>query len=147
MERQEIKRFLLHLIEKEKVSAATQNQYINAIKFYYEKVLGQEKIKFPIERPRKRNHLPRVLSETEVFRLLSVTKNLKHKSITSLLYASGLRVGEVINLKPSDLNFHNFTILIRQSKGFKDRISILGEVTKPVLEKYLKLYQPNGFFV
>jgi len=141
----EIKRFLLHLIEKEKVSAATQNQYINAIKFYYEKVLGQEKIKFPIERPRKRNHLPRVLSETEVFRLLSVTKNLKHKSITSLLYASGLRVGEVINLKPSDLNFHNFTKLIKQSKGFKDRISILGEVTKPVLEKYLKLYQPNDF--
>lgn len=45
----EIKRFLLHLIDKEKVSAATQNQYINAIKFYYEKVLGQEKIKFPIE--------------------------------------------------------------------------------------------------
>ena len=141
----EIKRFLLYLIEIEKVGAATQNQYINAIKFYFDKVLGQGKMKFAIERPRKRNYLPRILSEEEVYRLLSATKNLKHKSITSLLYASGLRVGEIINLKPSDLNFYSFTILIRQSKGFKDRVSILGEVTKPVLKRYLEVYQPNDF--
>tara|TARA_X000000950_G_C13624640_1_gene540814 strand:- start:18 stop:656 length:639 start_codon:yes stop_codon:yes gene_type:complete len=69
--KEEIKRFLLHLIEQDKVSASTQNQYINAIKFYYEKVLGQEKMKFHIERPRKRNHLPCILSEMEVFRLLN----------------------------------------------------------------------------
>lgn len=51
--KEEIKRFLLHFIEREKVSSSTQNQYINTIKFYYEKVLGQEKIVFSIERPKK----------------------------------------------------------------------------------------------
>ena len=141
--KKEIKEFLLHLIQHKKVSASTQNQYINAIKFYYEKVLKYSKIDIAIERPRKHNHLPKIISEQEVLRLLRATQNLKHKAITSLLYAAGLRVSEVINLNESNLDFKNQTILIEQSKGFKDRVSILGEATAQVLKKYLKIYQPK----
>lgn len=141
----EIKLFLLHLIEKEKVSASTQNQYINAIKFYYEKVLKQPKIDIAIERPRKQNRLPKIISEQEVLQLLRATQNLKHKAITSLLYAAGLRISEVVNLKESNLDFINQTILIEQSKGFKDRVSILGEATAQVLKTYLKVYQPKNY--
>ena len=143
--KEEIKRFLLHLIEKEKVSASTQNQYINAIKFYYEKVLKQPKVDITIERPRKQNRLPKIISEQEVLQLLRVTQNLKHKAITSLLYAAGLRISELIHLKESNLDFINHTILIEQSKGFKDRVSILGEATALVLKKYLKIYQPKNY--
>ena len=143
--KEEIKKFILYLIRQKKVSPSTQNQYINAIKFYYEKVLKQPKMVFSIERPRKRKHLPKIISEEELFRLLKSTKNLKHKAITALLYASGLRVSEIINLKPSDLNFHNHTLLIKQSKGFKDRISLMGESTSLVLKKYIKEYQPKAY--
>lgn len=144
LSKKDIKKFLLNLIQHEKVSASTQNQYINAIKFYYEKVLKQPKINFTIERPRKQNHLPKIISEYQVLALLRVAQNLKHKTITCLLYASGLRISEVINLNVWDLDFTNHTILIEQSKGFKDRFSIMGEATAIVLKKYLKTYQPKS---
>ena len=64
--KKEIKTFLLYLIQERKVSSSTQNQYINAIKFYYEKVLKYPKIDIAIERPRKHNHLPKIISEQEV---------------------------------------------------------------------------------
>ncbi|MGA0042049.1 MAG: site-specific tyrosine recombinase/integron integrase [Flavobacteriaceae bacterium] len=142
--KKDIQEFILYLIQHEKVSPSTQNQYINAIKFYHEKVLNQPKIVFAIERPRKRNHLPKIITEHEVLGLLRATQNLKHKAITCLLYASGLRISEVIHLNVSDLDFTNHTILIKQSKGFKDRLSIMGEAAALVLKKYLKIYQPKG---
>lgn len=137
--KKEIKTFLLHLIQHEKVSPSTQNQYINAIKFYYEKVLKQPKVDITIERPRKQNRLPKIITAQEVLQLLRVTQNLKHKAITSLRYAAGLRISELIHLKESNLDFIKHTILIEQSKGFKDRVSILGEATAQVLKKYLKI--------
>ena len=143
LSKKDIQEFILYLVQHEKVSPSTQNQYINAIKFYYEKVLNQPKIVFAIERPRKRNHLPKIISEHEVLGLLRATQNLKHKAITCLLYASGLRISEVIHLNVSDLDLTNHTILIKQSKGFKDRLSIMGEATALVLKKYLKIYQPK----
>ena len=143
LSKKDIQEFILYLIQHEKVSPSTQNQYINAIKFYYEMVLNQPKMVFAIERPRKRNHLPKIISEHEVLGLLRATQNLKHKAITCLLYASGLRISEVIHLNVSDLDFTNHTILIKQSKGFKDRLSIMGEATALVLKKYLKIYQPK----
>ena len=76
---------------------------------------------------------------------MRVTQNLKHKAITNLLYAAGLRISELIHLKESNLDFTNHTILIEQSKGFKDRVSILGEATALVLKKYLKIYQPKNY--
>jgi integrase/recombinase XerD len=79
--KKDIKTFLLHLIQHEKVSTSTQNQYINAIKFYYEKVLKQPKVDITIERPRKQNRLPKIISEQEVLQLLRVTQNLKHKTL------------------------------------------------------------------
>lgn len=79
----DIKRFLLYLIEKEKASASTQNQYISAIKFYYEKVLKQQKMDFTIERPKKGSLLPHVLSKEEVYGLLSKVKNLLNFFVNS----------------------------------------------------------------
>ena len=141
----DIKGFLLHLIQEKRVSPSTQNPYINAIKFYYEKVLKRPKILFSIERARKRNKLPKIISEQEVLNLLTTTQNLKHKAITCLLYASGLRVSEVINLKPLHLDFINYTIQIKQSKGFKDRVSVMGKAAALVLKKYLKTYKPKEY--
>jgi len=140
-----IKDYLFHLVQKNKISASSQNQAINAIKLYYEKVLKHSKFKFIIERPRKLKTLPKIISEFQVFNLLKHTYNLKHKSIIALLYSSGIRVSEVIALKKEHLNFENHTILIKQAKGFKDRITVLATSTAKVLDAYLKSYTPKNY--
>ena len=96
LSKNKIKRYLLHLIKVEKVSRSTQNQYINAVKFYYERVLNQPKIVIGLERPIKAKRLPGVLTEQEILMILKRVSNIKHKIILSLLYSAGLGVDEII---------------------------------------------------
>jgi site-specific recombinase XerD len=71
--------FILRLIKERNISPSQQNQRINAIKFYYEKVLGKEKEYYDIGRPRKERKLPDVLSKEEIGAMITATENLKHK--------------------------------------------------------------------
>ena len=87
-----------------KISISHQNQRINAIKFYYEKVLGREKQYYELHRPKKEHKLPKVLSKKEVKRIFDVTENLKHKCILMLIYLAGLRRSELLNLMPDDID-------------------------------------------
>ena len=139
----EIRKYQDYLVQKKKVSVSTQNQMINAIKFYYEKVKGGERKTYYIERPRKPKVLPKVLSEKQVLEILKHTTNLKHKCIIASLYSAGLRVGELINLRISDVSFEKNIIFVRGAKGKKDRITVLSENLKIVLQKYLATYKPN----
>ena len=100
----QIRDYLLHLIEDRNVSISYQNQSINAIKFYYEQVLGRPVRTYYIQRPMKEKTLPNVLSEQEVMLILNSTGNLKHKAILSLIYWAGLRRGELINMKINDID-------------------------------------------
>lgn len=101
----QIQAYLRHLVQEREVSESYQNQAINAIKFYYEKVLGGQATTYFIERPRKSKYLPTVLSQSEIKNLLTSVKNLKHKVIITMLYSGGLRLSELIKLKLSDLDF------------------------------------------
>ncbi len=139
----DIRKYQDYLVSKRKVSVSTQNQAINAIKFYYEKVKGGERKTYYIERPRKGKQLPKILSEQQVISILRHTHNLKHKTIIAMLYSSGLRVGELLNLRIPDVSFEKNIIFVRGGKGKKDRITILSEKLKIVLKKYLAIYKPN----
>jgi len=134
--------YLLYRIKKHKIATSTQNQTINAYKFYAEKVLGKSKILIEIPRPKKPKHLPNVLSESEVISLINSPKNLKHKLILLLIYSSGLRLGEVVNIKTTDINIKRRTIHIRNGKGQKDRIVLLANNVIPFLERYKSKYNP-----
>jgi integrase/recombinase XerD len=141
---QEIKDYMLYLVEKRKVSASFQNQVINAIKFYYEKVLGREKIPYIyLERPKKESFLPSVLSEEEVMRIINRVNNLKHKCILLTIYSAGLRISELINLKIRELDVDRSFIIIKGAKGKKDRRSILSEKLKKYLTEYIAEYRPK----
>ncbi len=139
----QIKNYQLYLVDKRKVSVSTQNQAINAIKFYYEKVLGQQRKQYWIDRPRKGWQLPEVLSENEVLAMLKATANLKHKSMIALLYSAGLRRGELLNLRKEDIAFDKGIIFVRGGKGKKDRTTILSKNTAFVLKKYIDNYKPK----
>jgi integrase/recombinase XerD len=141
---QEKKDYMLYLVEKRQISASFQNQIINAIKFYYEKVLGQAKMPYMIlERPLKERHLPTVLSEEETKRIMNSVTNLKHKTVLLTIYSGGLRISEAINLKITDIDKNRKSIFIRDAKGKKDRYTLLSKKLIPYLDRYITEYKPK----
>jgi len=137
--------FQTYLVKEKKVSTSSQNQYINAIKFYFEKVLGREKGYYHIERPIKEFKLPKVLTEKEVAAILNSVHNLKHKAMLLLVYSSGLRAGELINLRISDIDGEQMRLFVRGGKGKKDRVTILSQKALVVLREYFKKYRPKAY--
>jgi site-specific recombinase XerD len=141
----EILVFLRYLVEDRQVSTSYQNQSINAIKFYYEQVLGGSRKFYFIERPIKERKLPVVLSEQEVGRILASVDNLKHKCLLMLIYSAGLRISEALNLKPKDLDSKRMQVTVRNAKGKKDRVSLLSKSILPILRSYYQLYEPKEY--
>ena len=98
----------------------------SAIKLFYEIVLKKD-CPYKLDRVRGRKRLPDILTKDEVLAIINVISNEKHRLIITFLYASGLRVSEVVNLKIKDLNFSNLSLKIRNTKGHKDRFTLLSE--------------------
>lgn len=145
LKKDQINAYLLTLMAERSISASQQNQRINAIKFYYEKVLGRNKEYYNIERPRKDQKLPNVLSKEEIARMLKVTGNIKHKMILSLLYSGGLRRSEVLDLKISDIEPDRGLLKIRAGKGKKDRYTLLSTPLLGHLRDYYREYRPKSY--
>lgn len=143
----EINDYILELINKKNISASQQNQRINAIKFYYEKVLGRPKEFYLIERPRKEKRLPDVISKEEVKEMILSTGNMKHKVIISLLYSSGLRRSELIELRQEDIDPNRLLIKVRDAKGNKDRYTQLSKGVLKDLKVYYDQYNPQKFVI
>lgn len=135
----------IHVIVKQGKSVSLQNQIINAIKFYYEQVLDMPQRFYEIDRPKKAQKLPGVLSEEEIASILSVTTNLKHKSILVTIYSCGLRLSELLNLKITDIQSDRHLLLVRDAKGNKDRNTILSDTTLQLLRKYYLAYKPKEY--
>lgn len=131
------------LVTLRHVSSSYQNQSINAIKFYIEKVLNLPKTQYDFCRPRRSKTLPKVLSIEEVGRIIEVTHNIKHKTILSVIYGCGLRISECIHLKVEDIDSSNMRVWVRNAKGKKDRITLLSPSLLEQLRAYYKLYKPK----
>ena len=141
----DINTYILDLIKNKHLSPAAQNLLINAIKFYYEQVLGRHKQQFDLDRPRRERKLPKVLSKQEVAAMIKATGNLKHKSILSLLYSCGLRRSEAINLKPGDIESKRMVVKVRCAKGKKDRYVPLSTGVLDLLREYYKTETPKNW--
>jgi len=139
----QINSYLLQLIQLRNISVSQQNQRINAIKFYYEKVLNRKKEYYRISRPRKESKLPTVLTKEEVNSLIQMTKNLKHRCILMTIYSGGLRRSELINLKITDIDSQRMLIKVCGAKGKKDRYTLLSKRLLSELRKYYKVYLPR----
>jgi site-specific recombinase XerD len=96
----------------------------------------KKKFVYEVKRPRKDKKLPVVLSQEEVAKILSSVDNVKHKAILMIVYSAGLRVGEVVKLKPEDIDNQRMLIHIRGAKGRKDRYTMLSETALEVLRQY-----------
>ena len=144
---EQINGYLLELITKKTISPSQQNQRINAIKFYYEKVLGREKKYYNIYRPREAKTLPKIITEDELLKMLEVASNNKNKVIIGLIYSAGLRRSELIQLRKQDLMTDKGMIFVRGAKGKKDRTTILSDMVVGFLDTYFNEYKPNYWVV
>ena len=135
--------FLRHLVTERKVSSSYQNQAINAIKFYYERVLGGQRKFYFIERPITEKVLPVVLNKEELISILNATENQKHKAMLMLTYSSGLRVSELLSLKIKDVDSERMQLRVSQAKGKKDRYTILSTRALDMLRVYFRSYHPK----
>jgi len=140
----EIRQYLKELND-EKKSNSYIHQAVNSIKFYFEIVLGMPNRFYEIERPRPQSTLPKVLSIEEVTLLINNTNNSKHRCIVSLLYSAGLRRSELLNLKLTDIDSDRMLIHVINTKGNKDRYTLLSKTTLTDLRIYFKEWKPKTF--
>jgi integrase/recombinase XerD len=138
-----IKGFLLFLITEFDISSSYENQFINAIKFYYEKILNRSRKTYYINRPKRERKQPVILNLYEVSKLINSIENIKHKAIASLLYGSGLRISELINLKAEHIDSINMRVIVQQGKGKKDRTTLLSKSELELLRQYFREYRPK----
>lgn len=140
-----IKEYLYSLLQNEHASSATVDQTINALRFLYVDVY-KARFKFgEIARPRSEKRLPVVLSREEVLQLLYAVKNPTHRLMLQLIYSSGLRVSEVVNLRVRDVQLYNLTLFVRGGKGHKDRITIFSDKIKADMLRQMGGKQPADF--
>lgn len=136
----EIEQYLL-----KKVQVNTRKHARCAIQAFYSLVINQPMKLAQIPWPKKERKLPMPIDAGDIQRIISVCHNLKHKSIICLLYGCGLRIGEVLNLKPEHVDSKRMIIHIVAGKGKKDRIVMLPQELLELLRKYFKLYRPQEF--
>lgn len=132
----DVRDYLLYQIEDRRLSAGSISQIINSLRFLYVEVHKRPFLVGVIERPKRGRKLPVVLSIEEVKSILEGLGNLKHRVMLMLVYSAGLRVGEVVNLKPADIDSERKVIHVRSGKGKKDRYTILSDVVLDVLRDY-----------
>jgi len=138
-----LRRYLVFCMEKLGLRENTLHSRINALKFYYEQVLGREKFFWSIPRPKKQLILPKILSDAEIGRMFRSVTNIKHKAILFTAYSAGLRVSEVVMLKIRDIDSARMTLFIEKAKGKKDRIVNLSPMLLDILRAYMKQWKPR----
>jgi len=141
--KEQIEGFVYELVQKYKITEQKQNMMINAIKSYYEHVLDKPREYYTITRPKPSKDLPNTLSEAEVLAIINAPENIKHKAILHTIYSAGLRIGEVIRLRVMDVRSDDGYLFIKDSKGKKDRHTVLSPLLLDLLRKYYKVHKPS----
>lgn len=145
LDREQVRRYLVHLVEEKQVSWGTYNIQLCALRFFYHQTLGQEGLLASIRCPKEQKKLPVVLSQEEVQRVLAQPRNLKHRTMLTLAYATGLRASEVLALKVGDIDSERGVIHVRQGKGKKDRCVPLSPLLLERLREYWRAVRPGDW--
>jgi integrase/recombinase XerD len=140
---EEIRSYLVHLVETKHVSWSQFNQTVCALRFFYRVTLGRGDLVPDIPYPRAQKKLPTVLSRQEVARLLSAVRVRKHRAVLTTIYAAGLRVSEAVGLRTTDVDSERMVINVRLAKGRKDRTVMLSPQLLALLRSYAAAERPG----
>jgi len=143
----DVRQYIEWAVNKLNYSISTHRQMVSGFKhfayFYPACSINVDKVYMP----KKDKKLPVVLSIEEALLLIQTTKNLKHRVVIAMLYGSGLRISEIINLKLSDFDFKRKQLHIKNAKGRKDRYTTIAESLFPLIKNYYNTYKPKVFFI
>ena len=142
LSKEEIRAFLVHLIVERKLAPNGLTGYCSGLRFFYNETLGWDENKLFIPPRKQSSPLAEVFSPEEIVRLIRAARGLKQRVLLMTAYSAGLRVGELVNLKITDIDPARMTLRIRQGKGGKDRYAILSEKLLLELRQYWKRYRP-----
>jgi integrase/recombinase XerD len=143
----QIRAFLLHLMEEQHVAASTLATYVAALRFLYGVTLEQPQLAVRIPYPKVSHPLPDILSSEEVMALLDALGSVKYRAVVTTMYAAGLRIGEACALKPQDIDSQRMLIHVRQPKWGRDRFVMLSDKLLELLRLYWKLERPPGIYL
>jgi len=147
LSRDDITTFFLRELTVEKLAPRTINLHIGCIKTFYKLMSGDSGVMKTISSMKVPETLPVVLTEAEIIAMLRAAEsmNIKHQAITELLYASGIRLQECVDLKPSDIKSSEMLVHIRSGKGRKERFTLLSERALVTLREYFRQQRPKEF--
>jgi site-specific recombinase XerD len=140
---EQVQVFLLHLIEKEKKTFSTVNQAMCAYRFLYREVLELEDCSLHVPARRKQTRRPIAYSKEQISALFSEISNPKHNAVLRTVYGAGLRVSEVVQLRPEHILSERGLIRVEQGKGKKDRYTVLPSSLLEPLRAYYRCFAPG----
>ena len=141
----EVRAYLIHMVQRQRVSWSHYNQALCALRFYYHTTLGRDGLLAGIPCPKQQKKLPEVLSASEVSRFFNAITNLKYRAMFMTAYACGLRVSELVGLRVGDIDSTRMMIRVRQGKGRKDRDVPLPDRLLQVLRAYWATHRSTGW--
>ena len=140
----ELRDFLLkHLKEERGLSERSVNYYNSVIRFIYEVTLDKIINKKQLPMYRNRRKIKDVLTKEELSAFFNACENYKYKTIFMMIYGSGLRISEALNLRVKDIDSKKMRIFVRDGKGKKERYTVLPQTSLEMLRKYYKIYKPK----
>jgi len=137
--------YINFLITDRKLSCASVNVVTAGLRFFYKETLGRKEMALAIPPRKNPKKLPEILNHDELKLLFASTKNQKHRAMLMTAYAGGLRISELIRLRTKDIDSGRMLIRIENSKGGKDRYTILSQRLLVELRSYWKKYRPKDF--
>lgn len=145
LEREQIRRYLVYLVEERKLAVGSYRQALAALRYFYRWVLKRGDVVHDILSPRPERRLPVVLSVEEVRRLFAAIPSFKHRMILMTAYSAGLRIAETVHLKVTDVDSERMVIRVCQGKRKKDRYTILSPVLLSMLRHYWWAARPISY--
>jgi integrase/recombinase XerD len=141
----DVKTFLHSIVTDRKLSQSSLKIAYSALRFLYETTLGKGWVIDRIPYPKTTRMIPQVLSKGEIQRIFDATVTLKQKALLMVTYSAGLRISETARLKISDIDSTRMLLRVDQSKGNKDRYTLLSQVALETLRQYWKEYRPKNW--
>jgi site-specific recombinase XerD len=141
----EIYAFLSHLKNEKGLSRETIRNHLQGIRFVFRRLYKRIDIIQDVPYPKKTKKLPVILSSHELKLLFAGAKSLKHRMVLKIAYSGGLRRNEISRLKLVDLDTRKHLIRIENSKGNKDRYTLLAKSLVPELREYYRKYKPQKY--
>jgi integrase/recombinase XerD len=143
MTKEMIEDYLLYLKKEKGQALTTVGTAITGLRFFYNYILGDEKLSPSLTFSKTPKNLPTVLSQEEIWSIINAPDNIKHRLMLMTTYSAGLRASETLALKPENIDSKRMLIKVENGKGCKQRYTLLSKKLLPELREYYRTYQPK----